>query len=159
MARKEISDLQGVDIGLTEAQIRTVLNEYVAPVMREILLNHIASDIYGAYSPKEYAWIGGETYHRKGSLLSEMALYSEITGNTIFMTSDAEPENLWGGGLGGGHGAFLAVLEAGDMGAWTRVTHRWLARPALSGAQEEVDTSPLIEDAARRGVEYLFNHS
>ena len=140
---------------LTAAEAKEVLEKYVQPVIEKILLQHIQSDIYGAYSPKQYAWIGGQTYRRRGSLLSRMALYHEINGSTIVVTSAAEPEDLLGSGVSG-YGAFLAILENGNMGFWSRATGRSLPRPALSAAQEEVDNSSEIEEAAQRGIEAVL---
>lgn len=143
------------EFGLTQAEKNEILEKYVRPVMERILMEHIAHDIYGAYSPKPFAWIGGETYHRRGSLLPKGSLYHEITGDTIMVTSDAEPESIWGG-FGGGHGGFLAMLESGNMGAWSRATGRGLPRPALSQAQSEVDKSSELEAAVHRGIDEIL---
>lgn len=138
--------------------IRTILDKYVKPVMQKILLEHIKEDIYGAYSPKQYAWIGGTTYQRRNSLLNEGAIESEIDGNTIYVTSGATTMGLFSeGSWVGGPGSFLAMLEEGDMGAWTRVTGRRLPRPALTKAQKEVDKSQAIQSAVEKGFEDLFN--
>lgn len=140
---------------LTDAETKEVLEKYILPIMERILFEHIESDIYGAYTPKEYGWIGGETYRRRNSLISRMASYHEINGTTMMVTSAAEPENLWSGSVSG-YGAFLAILENGDMGAWTDATGRRLPRPAISNAQKEVDESQEIEKAAERGIQAVL---
>lgn len=138
-------------VGLTDAEAKEVLEKYVLPIMEEILLAHITLDIYGGYVPKEYGWIGGKTYQARYSLTSRSDLYHEIDGNTIMVTSLAEPEDIWDG-FNGEPGGFLQILEEGNMGAWTRVTGKKLPRPALSEAQKTVDKSKTIEKAVERGI-------
>lgn len=144
-----------INIGLTDAEAKEVLEKYVLPIMERILLEHIESDIYGAYTPKEYGWIGGKTYKRKYSLTSRMALYHEVHSTNMMVTSLAEPENLWGG-FDGSYGGFLAILEDGNMGAWSSVTGMTLPRPALSNAQKDVDQSKELDAAAERGVQIIM---
>lgn len=138
-------------IGAVQGGLLDVLTNDVAPVVEDILQKHIKSDIYDAYTPKENGWIGGETYRRRHMLESNVKSMLEPDG-TLLTTSDA----VAGQSVVKGHefsnkyaGAFLQLLESGHMGIW----RAGFARPAVSGAQREVENSGKISRAIRTGIE------
>lgn len=132
--------------GIPEAAMDKVTAE-----VKKILLKHIKSDIYGAYTPKEGAWINNTTYPRRFSLeKNDIISYKEPDG-TIVVTSDAVPNQSVVKGyhfVSGDHGAFLQLLESGNMGIWKS----GFARPAVSNAQREVDSSDAIRAIAEKGL-------
>lgn len=152
------NNAQGVDAisynNLDDA-VQGILLAEVAPVVEEILRRHIQTDIYDAYTPKEGAWVDGQTYERRHVL--EDAITSEIIdGGTLFVTSVAAANDsvVRGYEFSNDHpGAFLELLESGNMGIW----RGGFARPAVTNAQSEVDGSAeirmLIENGVRRELQ------
>ncbi|MFQ8982634.1 MAG: hypothetical protein ACLR6W_00015 [Evtepia sp.] len=124
-----------------EAAIKNECNQIIeteiVPKAEEILRKHIASDIYGAYTPKPGAWVNGTTYSRRHVL--EGSVYSRKEGEGRYLvTSDASasPSVVPGYSFSPrGAGSFLALLESGNMGIW----RGGFARPAVGNAQKEVD--------------------
>ena len=124
-----------------EAPIKNECNQIIeteiVPKAEEILRKHIASDIYGAYTPKPGAWVNGTTYSRRHVL--EGSVYSRKEGEGRYLvTSDASasPSVVPGYSFSPrGAGSFLALLESGNMGIW----RGGFARPAVGNAQKEVD--------------------
>lgn len=119
---------------------KDILMNDVAPVAIDILLSHIRKDIYDAYQPS--------FYKRRYSLLSEgNIMYKMIDDNTLFVTSTAQPNGKRGFEPGG----FLQMLEEGNLGWWKQ----GFARPAISNAQKEIDSSAKITSAINRGRKRL----
>lgn len=140
-------------IAAIENKVPVILKEYVAPVAEQIFKEHIKSDIYNVYSPKPNGWVtsGGErtTYQRRHVL--EGAVKSDMEGkNTLVVTSTASPSPsvLPGYGVSGGDGGFLKLLESGNMGLW----RGGFARPAVSNAQRDFDSSSRISKAIESGI-------
>ena len=142
-----------------EGSVRDILMTDVAPVAEEILKKHIEKDIYGAYTPKNGGWFAGvyyeSPYPRRHVL--ENAIRSEMENATSMMvTSYASAgtslvpgyhfSNQYGG-------AFLQMLEAGNMGIW----RKGFSRPAVANAQKEIDTSSKIERAIKSGIKRVIN--
>lgn len=117
--------------------IRDILMNDVAPVVEDILAKHIEHDIYGAYTPVGYE----RRYSLTKSIVSKM-----INGNTLLVTSIAQPNLPHTGWVSSGDGAFLAMLENGDLGWW----RKGFPRPAVSNAQKEVDSSSAVRSAIQR---------
>ena len=53
-----------------ESRCSKILEKNVLPVVKKIVSKHIKEDIYGVTSPRPRAWVGGETYRRRFSLLN-----------------------------------------------------------------------------------------
>ena len=168
---EEIEQMLGSgDLGqfVDEKDVQNILLHEVADEMQKILLKHIASDIYGAYTPtitpheKIHGYIlpgwrdvgEGYQYARRNSLLDPGNIYKEIIeGNTMFVTSDAKPNQSTVGStwVPYGHGAFLEMLGTHPGRMWPIA----FARPAIQNAQAEVDTSGAVEAAFERGLKRL----
>ena len=154
-------------IGLDKSAIKDVLMNDVAPEMEDILIRHIESDIYGAYTPHEFRWSWNYTppgfvrsrgdsssyikYQRRNSLLDKGKMVRKmIDDNTVFVTQDAEPnESILGWTwVPNGDGAFLQMLG-------THVGRLWyggFARDAIGPAQKEIDESQEVMSALERGI-------
>lgn len=150
-----IEDLmQSVTQSVEAEIINKVLLEDIAPLVEEMLLEHIQKDIYDAYTPVEGGWIGRRTYPRRYSLLDRSNLRSWILEDGVLaVTSTAVPD----GPVFTKHGAmfrnmenggFLAMHEKGNMGFWSQIKGR-LKRPALSRTQRDVDRSLQYGDIKR----------
>lgn len=133
--------------------VNHILKKYVAPTAETILKKHIQKDIYDAYTPKPRGWVGRQTYSRRHVL--EGAVYSEITTkysyHEMLITSKAtaSPAVVKGWSFHNRYpGAFLKLLESGNMGIW----YGGFARPAVSNAQSEIDRSDEIVSKIRTGV-------
>ena len=148
--------------GISKNIVNDIMMHEVADVVEEILLKHIQSDIYDAYSPHPFNWSGNPPagwyrvndkeieYKRRNSLtFSSLGSYREMQGDILFVTADAEANQaVIGNWSPVGHGAFLQMLEAGPGPIW----HGAFPRPAISNAQAEVDSSPEIQKAFMRGL-------
>ena len=132
-----------------ESGISDVLLNDVAPVVEDILLKHIKSDIYEVYTPKPGAWVNGTTYQRRHVL--EDGITSMIDGgNTLVVTSDATANQSVVKGYHFSNryaGSFLQLLESGHMGIWKN----GFARPAVANAQREAENSSKVAGAVKRG--------
>lgn len=113
----------------------------VADEVERILLKHIKSDIYDAYTPREGAWVGGSTYQRRHVLESGIKSTLEEDG-TLVTTSDAPAGQsvVKGYNFSNADSGFLQLLESGHMGFWKK----GFARPVVANAQKEVDESARI---------------
>ena len=139
--------------------VKLILENDVAPVMEDILRDHIRSDIYdvGAGTPQEGAWINGTTYHRRHVLENSVMHFFNKRENQINVTSNAtaSPSVCRGWSFHNRRpGVFLQMLENGDMGfvmKSDRVASTF-PRPALSNAQEEINGNTRIFNAIRRGL-------
>ena len=128
-----------------------ILQTDVAPVAEGILKKHIKSDIYDVYTPKENGWVNGETYRRRYAL--EQAITTIVQDkNTILVTSTAtaSPAVLSGWSFHNRYpGAFLKLLEVGNMGIW----NGGFPRPAVASTQNEIDSSSAIKNAIKSGIQ------
>ena len=146
MAYSSIEEL----VAAASAATQKVLENDIAPLVEDILRNHISSDIYGVYSPRPGAWVRGTTYHRRHVLEGEITSWTDGM-NTLFTTSIAVPSRPVVKGYsvhGGRDGGFLKLLGEGNMGIW----RRGFPRPAVMNAQREVNSSKQIYDAAINGI-------
>lgn len=130
--------------------IKQVMLQDIAPIVEDVLKKHIQSDIYDAYTPREGAWVDGETYQRRHEL--EQHITSQmIDEKTLLVTSDAAandpivPGYVFSNNYAG---AFLELLESGHMGIW----QSGFARPAVQNAQAEVDHMSSIQTTIRDKV-------
>lgn len=150
MAEQSFSDWESL-IEAVNNKANKILKERVAPVAEDILKNHIKSDIYDVYSPKENGWVGSTTYQRRHVLEDAVTTIFQ-NRNTILITSTAtaSPAILSGWSFHNRYpGAFLKLLEVGNMGIW----HNGFPRPAVTNTQNELDTSREIKSAIINGIE------
>lgn len=151
----EYSDWESL-VAAAQKECPKILTKHVKPVMEDIVLSHILTDIYWAYEPKEGGWFGG-TYQRRGSLLDEENLYYELQDRdtTLLVTSKATPSPSVIKGYSFHNrrpGAFLKMLEGDDLGIWSG----GFPRPAISNAQEEINRSGDIVKAIQTGINEVF---
>ena len=133
----------------SEDVIQRVANEVEA-----ILLKHIKSDIYDAYTPKEGAWVGGTTYQRRHVLEGGIKSTLEEDG-TLLTTSDAPAGQcvVKGYNFSNADSGFLQLLESGHMGIW----RNGFARPVIANAQKEVDESTKIKSILENEMKRVMN--
>lgn len=126
----------------------------VADEVEAILLKHIKSDIYGAYTPKEGAWVGGSTYVRRHVLEDNIKSTLEADG-TLLTTSEAPAGQsvVKGYNFSNADSGFLQLLESGHMGIWKN----GFARPVVANAQKEVDNSERIRSILENGMKREMN--
>lgn len=132
----------------------TILDKAIAPIAKEIVRKHIQTDIYEAYTPRENAWVTSDgtptTYKRRRLLLKRGAIYHKFSAaDEIMITSNvtASPAILKGWSFHNRYpGAFLKLLETGNMGIW----RGGFPRPAIGNAQKEIDKSSEISRVIRR---------
>lgn len=118
-----------------------ILGKDIAKAAKRIVQSHAQSDIYGAYSPKPNAWVGGSTYSRRHTLTG--TIYSEYTKpNEIMVTSKAAPSPAIIKGYSFHNrrpGMFFKLLESGNIGIWKG----GFLRPAITNAQNEINGGAL----------------
>lgn len=152
MADKYFSDWDSL-VGAVEKVIPSVLTNDVAPLAENILRKHIKNDIYNAYTPKTNGWVtanGTPTTYQRRHVLESAIMSSMMSPDTLFITSTAtaSPAILNGYSFHNRYpGAFLQLLESGNMGLW----HSGFARPAVKNTQDEIDSSSAITGAIRKG--------
>lgn len=147
---------------LTEAvqhRCKTILDKDVAPIAKKIVRNHIETDIYGVYTPRDLGWVDSNwlraTYERRYSLLKRGAIYHKFTtdkSDEIMITSDAKASPAVVKGWSFRHryaGAFLKLLETGNMGIWSG----GFPRPAIGNAQKEINRSSEIRRVIQQGLD------
>lgn len=136
------------------SRVDEILLEDIAPVVENILLRNIETMIYEAYTPKPGAWVNGTTYQRRRLFADHMVYKIEEPG-VLSVTSNAVPSDPIVRGsafVPYTDGAFLGMLEHGDMGIWKS----GFPRPAVSSAQKETDDSLAVRIALRYGLDRLF---
>lgn len=138
---------------LNQVPAEDIIRE-VADEVEAILLKHIKSDIYDAYTPKVGAWVGGATYERRHVLEGNIKSTLEADG-TLLTTSDAVAGQsvVRGYNFSNADSGFLQLLESGHMGIWKA----GFARPAVSNAQKEVDGSNKIRSILESRVKRVIN--
>lgn len=156
MADRLFSDWESL-ISACKGVTSSILKKEVAPVAEEILKKHIQSDIYGVYTPKEGRWVNGTTYQRRHVL--ESGITSIYPNNdTLLVTSvaTASPSVVKGYSFKNRQpGAFLKLLETGNMGIW----RNGFPRPAVANTEKEFDGSPEINRAILQGIERTIGKS
>jgi len=119
----------------------------VSPVAEKILREHIAEDIYAEYTP---------AYYQRRHVL-ERSVEGDLTGSgTLFVTStaNASPSLVPGYSFENRYpGAFLEMLEVGNMGFW----RRHFPRPAVTMAHEYIDRSSEIQRTIESGIRREFS--
>jgi len=117
-----------------------------SPIAERILKERIEEDIYAAYTP---------AYYERRHLL-EQGVEGDLTSpGTLVVTStaDASPSIVPGFSFESRYpGAFLEMLEVGNMGFWRRS----FPRPAVTMAQGVIDKSAEIKRAFKDGIRREF---
>lgn len=138
-----------------DEKLNTILEKDVAPIVEDILRQFIRKDIYEAYTPKPGRWVSGSTYDRRYDL--EGSVYSIVSGdNSLLVTSNATASKPVVKGSVFRHrrpGAFLELLESGNMGIW----RSGFARPAVSNAQENIKNNSRVQMAIKVGLDVEFS--
>lgn len=150
MADHFFSDWESL-VSAADAKATQILQRDVAPVAEDILKKHIKSDIYDVYTPKPNGWVNGTTYQRRHTLEQAVTTIAQDT-HTILVTSTAtaSPAVLSGWSFHNRYpGAFLKLLEVGNMGIW----RGGFPRPAVTNTQNEIDTSQEIKSAIKNGIQ------
>lgn len=150
MADQLFSDWEAL-VSAVDAKATKILQKDVAPVAESILKEHIKSDIYNVYTPIENGWVNGETYERRHILENTVTTLVQDK-NTILITSTAtaSPAVISGWSFHNRYpGAFLKLLEVGNMGIWKG----GFPRPVVSNTQNEIDTSQKIKTAIQDGIQ------
>jgi len=133
-------------VAQAQTKLDQVLQHDVSPVAEEILKDRIATDIYAAYTP---------AYYQRRHVL-EQNITGELTKpGTLLVTStaDASPSFLKGYSFENRYpGAFLEMLEVGNMGFWRKD----FPRPAVCRAQEEFVRSSEIKRSIESGIHREF---
>lgn len=131
---------------MIDDDLRNVLAGDVARYMEDVLREHIYTDIYGVNEPGEGKWVHHQTYQRRYLLPQRVRAFTNKQGNIVRVTSTASARNpIFGGSRWGGAGAFLNMLQEGNMGFLSDHTHYgYFPRPALENAQHEIETSGVI---------------
>lgn len=136
--------------------LKLILERDVAPIMEDILKEHIQSDIYDVYTPKEGAWVSGSTYQRRNDIASGVTHFFNKRENTVMVTSTttASPAIRRGYSFHNRRpGVFLQMLGGGSMGFLDKTSAgKSFPRPALAKAQFEIETSGKVYAAIRRGL-------
>lgn len=154
MANKFFDDWDSL-VNAVNKVASNVLKNDVAPVAEDILIKHIKSDIYDAYTPKQNGWVTPEgkatTYERRHVL--ERSVTSYTTNNdTLLVTSTAMASKSVVKGYSFRNrydGSFLQLLESGNMGIW----RGGFPRPAVKNTQDEIDRSRRITSIIRQGIQ------
>lgn len=141
-------------VSAAQKRCAKILEKDVAPRMKEIVRAHIESDIYAAHTPRPGAWVGGSTYQRRRQLPGSLVHYM-LSDEEVMVSSEAKVSKPVVKGYSFHHrrpGAFLQLLESGNMGVW----RSGFPRPAISNAQREIDRSSSIKNAITRGLKREF---
>lgn len=153
----EFDDFEGL-ADAVQKQCQDALQKVAVPLVKDILLTHIQSDIYDAYTPKANGWVSADghptTYERRYSLLDESAIsHSFESPDTIVITSNALPSPSIGKSkfVSQGDGSFLKMLAGNNHGLW----RGGFPRPAVVNAQTEVNQSADLRAALQKELETL----
>jgi len=129
-----------------QANLDYILQHDVSPIAERILAERIQADIYDVYTP---------SYYQRRHVLEDNIAGDLISPGTLLVTSTAgaSPSIIPGYTFENRYpGAFLEMLEVGNMGFWRRD----FPRPAVSMAQGEVDRSSEIRSAIKAGIQREF---
>lgn len=144
-------------VAAAEKKVQRILKQDVSPVVEDIVKQHIQTDIYDVYTPKAGAWLGG-TYKRRHALEENIiTLFPTPSISITTSTATASPSVVKGYSFRNRYpGAFLKLLESGNMGIWKN----GFPRPVISNAQKNVDKSlksGAIASAIKNGIKREFN--
>ena len=144
-------------IAAAQKKCAKILVTDVAPVAEEIVRRHIETDIYAAYTPRPGAWVNKTTYQRRKRLPEEVTHFVQEKGTSILVTSTAKSSKSIVKGWSFHNrrpGSFLSLIEHGPFGIW----RSGFPRPAISKAQQEINSGEGIRDAIRSGIKREFEN-
>lgn len=108
----------------------------LAPDVEQVLLSHIRSDIYGAYSPASYV--------RRNELWSGKNIQSNVSGYELTV-KDMTPGNTpIAAGYTPPGNVLIGIIETGAQGHGSGKWRNAFARPAVANAQHEVGQGGLV---------------
>lgn len=128
----------------------SILLDDVLPVTKEVFKKHIQTDIYDAYTPTENGWVGGKTYERR-YVLPDNIIFVLENSDTLVVTSAATASKPIIRGYtfeDRETGAFLHMIENGNMGIWKK----GFPRPVVKNTEKDFETNKKIEAAIKRGI-------
>lgn len=127
-----------------------VLEKDVVPIVKDIIIRHIDTDIYARYQQNPMGrWMGGAPYQRRYALKNLTVYHTGANELTITSDAQASPSVARGWNYQNEYpGAFFMLLEKGDLGFF----RKGFPRPAITNAQKEVDRSTRIKDAINNGL-------
>lgn len=159
MADTYYSDWARLTGAISKKAIVQILKKDVAPVAEDILAKRIQIDIYDAYTPKSGGFFAGKfytnAYRRRHELEKKIKSYM-IDDKTLLITSTANASKSLVSGWSFQNrydGAFLEMLEVGNMGVW----RKGFPRPVVRNTQTEIDRSSLIKSAIKKGIKREIN--
>ena len=132
-------DLSELAVDISDAAVRKIMD-----LGEEVLRRHILSDIYGVDRRGEHSWVHRKKYERRNNLPNTVYSYRE--GDVVWITASGEPDTPVRKNatfVSAEPGAFLALLESGNLGFLTRRSPKYMPlfpRPAIRNAQAEVDS-------------------
>lgn len=154
MSTKYFDDVESL-VNAVQEKANRILSKYVAPVAEEVFKQHIKSDIYDAYTPKENGWVirknGGfhrATYQRRNDLADKVTSRM-LKKDTLLITSTARARTPLYGTFRHSEGSFLNLLETGNMGLWKH----GFPRPVVANSELDFGKNTAIERAITRGIE------
>lgn len=123
-----------------------ILRHDVSPIAEDIMRERIEADIYAVYTP---------SYYQRRHVLEDNVVGYLLEPGMLLVTStaDASPSIIPGYTFENRYpGAFLEMLEVGNMGFWRRN----FPRPAVFMARGSIERSPEIRNAVKAGIEREF---
>ncbi len=153
MADKHFSDWTSLVQAVNKKSVE-ILKKDVSPVAEEILKERIKDDIYDAYTPIEGGYFAGKfytnAYKRRHVLENKIKSYM-INKDTLLVTSTATASKPLVSGWSFHYkydGAFLEMLEVGDMGIWKK----GFPRPAVKNTERQFESDKRISSAIKKGI-------
>lgn len=131
-------------------EAKNILLADVAPVAKEVFKEHIQTDIYDAYTPKENGWVGHKTYERRYVLPDNVIAMLEDSETLVVTSIATASKPIVKGSIFEDRevGAFLHMIEYGDMGIWKK----GFPRPAVKKTEADFKKNREIEAAIKRGI-------
>lgn len=129
-----------------QANLDLILQHDVAPIAKDILKERIEVDIYDAYTP---------AYYERRHVLEQGVESDLLASGILLVTSTAAANDSLVPGYAFENrylGAFLEMLEVGNMGFWRRS----FPRKAVFMAQGIIERSSEVRRAIEAGVQREF---
>lgn len=129
-----------------QANLDWILLHDVSPVAKDILRERIEEDIYAAYTPAYYERRYELTKHVDADLIASGALLvTSLADASPSVIPDHKFENRYAG-------AFLEMLEVGNMGFWRKD----FPRKAVAITRGIIENSSEIRRAIEAGIQREF---
>lgn len=108
----------------------------LAPDVEQVLLNHIRSDIYGAYTP--------QSYDRRYELWDGKNIESNVSGHELTVKDMTPGSTPLAAGYTPPGNVLIGIIEEGAQGHGYGKWRKAFARPAVANAQREVGQGGLV---------------